>query len=110
MKRRSFIKGSLGAVLMPEELLLSSQFSHSQTSESYETGEFEEIHDGFWLIRDTCNVYLIKEKERAIAIDFGSGKWLPKIGQLGITSLDHVFLTHHHRDQCAGLEDSCTCR
>ena len=105
MKRRSFIKGSLGAFLMPEELLLSSQFLHDQSSNSNETGEFEEILDGLWLIRDTCNVYLIKERERAIAIDFGSGKWLPKIAQLGITSLDHVFLTHHHRDQCAGLEN-----
>ena len=48
MKRRSFIKGSLGAVLMLDELLPSSQYltmaNHQHPNAS---GEFEEILDGF---------------------------------------------------------------
>ena len=55
-------------------------------------------------IEDTCNVYLVTRGPRAIAIDFGSGAWLSSMASLGIEQLDHVFLTHHHADQCAGLQ------
>lgn len=89
---------------MKDKLFVSSQLS-LKSSNSVKHGEFTKISDGLWLIKDTCNVYLIKEKERAIAIDFGSGQWLHTIDQLGIRFLDHVFLTHHHRDQCYGLEN-----
>ncbi|HEY3379509.1 MAG TPA: MBL fold metallo-hydrolase [Armatimonadota bacterium] len=67
--------------------------------------ELHAIGPDFWLIRDTCNVYLLKDGEHAIAVDFGSGAWLPELAALGIRALDHVFLTHHHPDQCAGLLD-----
>lgn len=62
-----------------------------------------QILPGLWLIRDTCNVYLLKRGDGAIAIDFGSGEWLDVLPELGIECLEHVFLTHHHADQCAGL-------
>ena len=64
---------------------------------------FEEILPGFWKFNDTCNVYVLKKEDKAIAIDFGSGSWLTELPALGIKSLDHVFLTHHHDDQCDGL-------
>ena len=56
-----------------------------------------------YLLQDTCNVYLLRDGDRAIAIDFASGQWLECLGELGISHLDHVFLTHHHADQCFGL-------
>lgn len=56
-----------------------------------------------WRITDTCNVYLVKHQDHAIAIDFGSGNWVPCLESLGIRTLDHVLLTHHHADQCQGL-------
>ena len=56
-----------------------------------------------YLIPDTCNVYLLREGERAVAVDFGSGKWVGKLGAIGVKKLDYVLLTHHHRDQCEGL-------
>ena len=62
-----------------------------------------EILSGLYLFVDTCNVYVIKEGDRAIAIDFGSGKWMDSLADLGIHHLDHVFLTHDHPDQCEGL-------
>ncbi len=57
-----------------------------------------------WMIPDTCNVYILKTGRDAVAIDFGSGKWLKALPSLGIDRLTHVFLTHPHADQCAGLE------
>ena len=57
-----------------------------------------------WLFQDICNVYVIKHDNTAIAIDFGSGAWLDCLPALGIEHIEHVFLTHHHADQCAGLQ------
>jgi len=52
---------------------------------------------------DACNVYLLRYGERAIAVDFGSGAWLARLDEIGVERLEHVVLTHAHRDQCYGL-------
>jgi glyoxylase-like metal-dependent hydrolase (beta-lactamase superfamily II) len=64
----------------------------------------ESIMPGLWRFVDTCNVYVVQRGEGAVAIDFGSGAWLAQLPALGIQRLEHVFLTHHHADQCAGLQ------
>src|SRR6516165_4275282 len=64
----------------------------------------EQLLPGLYRIVDTCNVYVVQSGERAIAIDFGSGRWLSELPALGISLLEQVFLTHHHADQCAGLQ------
>ncbi len=48
-----------------------------------------------------CAVYVVRDGERAIAMDLGDGKWLAELPGLGIGRLDAVFLTHHHADQCS---------
>lgn len=62
-----------------------------------------ELLPGLWRIEDTCNVYVLKTGDAAVAIDFGSGRWLRHLPAMGIRRLTDVFLTHHHADQCAGL-------
>jgi glyoxylase-like metal-dependent hydrolase (beta-lactamase superfamily II) len=57
-----------------------------------------------WQFRDTCNVYVLKCGDLGLAFDFGSGAWMKMLPRLGIKRLTDVFLTHHHADQCAGLE------
>lgn len=65
----------------------------------------EEVGPGIWLIRDTCNVYLVRsaDADTAIAIDFGSGDVLDSLADLGISRITDVLMTHHHRDQGQGL-------
>jgi glyoxylase-like metal-dependent hydrolase (beta-lactamase superfamily II) len=65
----------------------------------------EEVGPGIWLLRDTCNVYVIKaeDADTAVAIDFGSGDVLDALAGLGISRLTDVLMTHHHRDQGQGL-------
>jgi len=58
---------------------------------------------GLIQVRDTCNVYIIHDEKDAIAIDFGSGAWLPQLKQMGLPAISRVYLTHHHVDQCEGL-------
>ena len=64
-----------------------------------------EILPDLWSFGDSCNVYVLKRGDEAIAVDFGSGRWLVHLQALGIKRLTHVFLTHHHADQCSGLQN-----
>jgi glyoxylase-like metal-dependent hydrolase (beta-lactamase superfamily II) len=63
----------------------------------------EQLMPGVWRFADTCNVYVIASDKAAIAIDFGSGGWMDQFDQLGLPPIEHVFLTHHHAEQCHGL-------
>jgi glyoxylase-like metal-dependent hydrolase (beta-lactamase superfamily II) len=55
----------------------------------------------YWY-RDTCNVYLVKDGERGLLIDFGSGGILDHLAEAGVREVEWVLHTHHHRDQCQG--------
>ncbi|MBN2139037.1 MAG: MBL fold metallo-hydrolase [Sedimentisphaerales bacterium] len=52
---------------------------------------------------DTCNVYVLKEGDSAIMIDLGDGSVLAQLNQIGVTGIDWVLFTHHHREQCQGF-------
>lgn len=65
-------------------------------------GELSQLSPNLFLLRDTCNVYVVKDGDRAILIDFGSGHILKLLSQVGITKIDAILHTHHHRDQCQG--------
>jgi glyoxylase-like metal-dependent hydrolase (beta-lactamase superfamily II) len=72
------------------------------------SGAFAEVAPGVHRFSDTCNVYVVTEPDadgalRGIAIDFGSGDVLDHLGELGLSTLDAVLMTHHHRDQGQGL-------
>ncbi len=54
------------------------------------------------MLRDTCNVYLVRDGNHALLIDSGSGQILEHLDDLGISSVDWVLHTHHHRDQGQG--------
>lgn len=62
----------------------------------------QRISDHLYRLEDTCNVYIVKNGSRAVLIDFGSGKVLDHLNALGITQVDWILHTHHHRDQCQG--------
>lgn len=63
---------------------------------------FEKLSDSLYLYRDICNVYVIKDGPKAILIDLGSGAVLDSLSEIGVSQVDWVLHTHHHRDQCQG--------
>jgi glyoxylase-like metal-dependent hydrolase (beta-lactamase superfamily II) len=63
----------------------------------------ERLLPDLFLFRDTCNAWVLRDGAEAIAVDFGSGKWMSHLPKLGIRRLARVYLTHGHADQCAGL-------
>ncbi len=60
------------------------------------------LTENLYLFEDTCNVYVVRDGSSAVLIDFGSGKILDHLKDLGVTRIDWVLHTHHHRDQCQG--------
>ncbi len=63
---------------------------------------FTRITEHLYKFSDICSVYVIKDKDRGIIIDAGSGRVLDYLDQIGISRIDWVVHTHHHRDQCWG--------
>ena len=47
-------------------------------------------------------MYVVRDGERAILVDFGTGAVLDALNEVGIETVDAVLHTHHHRDQCQG--------
>ncbi|HYK88907.1 MAG TPA: MBL fold metallo-hydrolase [Acidobacteriota bacterium] len=62
----------------------------------------KKLSENLYLLEDTCNVYLVRDGSRGLLIDFGSGKILDYLSGLGVTKVDWILHTHHHRDQCQG--------
>src|SRR5919206_3902144 len=63
----------------------------------------EEAVPGVAVVRDTCNVYVLRSGREAVVVDFGSGLVLDRLAELGVDRVTDVLVTHHHRDQVQGL-------
>lgn len=59
-------------------------------------------HPGLYVWTDTCNVYVLKDGPSAILIDLGDGGVLDRLSEIGVTDVDWVLFTHHHREQVQG--------
>ncbi|SEE12767.1 MBL fold metallo-hydrolase [Ruania alba] len=76
---------------------------------SVSEAEVTEVAPGVFRVRDTCHVYVIRAEgsdpghRTGIAIDFGSGRVLDLLDELGLDAITDVLMTHHHRDQAQGL-------
>lgn len=68
------------------------------------SGKIHQIDDGLFRFADTCNVYIIRQGDRGILIDFGSGSVMEVLKKIGIKQIEAVLMTHHHRDQGQGLD------
>ncbi len=103
VSRRRFL-GTAGAsgVLAPAGLAPAMGAQPQPASAFRPTGKPRQLSPNLYLIEDTCNVYLVKDGSRGLLIDFGSGRMLELAAGLGVTRLDWVLHTHHHRDQAQG--------
>ena len=63
---------------------------------------WSQISDRLHRWTDTCNVYCITDGDRGLLVDVGSGAVLDHIADIGVSQIEWVLHTHHHRDQCWG--------
>ncbi|MGA3166799.1 MAG: MBL fold metallo-hydrolase [Terriglobia bacterium] len=106
VSRRDFFKNA-GAGLLASELAATTAAARAAVSTGpavlfTPSGGLTQISPNLYVLRDTCNVYVLKDGNRALLIDFGSGHVLKLLGQAGVTQVDAILHTHHHRDQCQG--------
>jgi glyoxylase-like metal-dependent hydrolase (beta-lactamase superfamily II) len=69
------------------------------------SGALRQISPSLYVFEDSCNVYVLKSGDKALLIDFGTGDILNAVADIGVTRVDRVLITHHHRDQVQGLVD-----
>jgi glyoxylase-like metal-dependent hydrolase (beta-lactamase superfamily II) len=98
--RRNFLK-TAGLAAAPLPAAESRKLNHRRTPFA-PASRPERISDNLYSFEDTCKVYVVRDGSRAVLVDFGSGKILDHLPALGITKVDWILHTHHHRDQCQG--------
>ncbi|MBE5967019.1 MAG: MBL fold metallo-hydrolase [Lachnospiraceae bacterium] len=64
----------------------------------------KKLGEHLYVYQDTCQVYIIKNNDRAVLVDFGSGDVLDALEGIGVAKVTDVLVTHHHRDQIQGLK------
>ena len=106
VNRRDFLRNA-GAGIMAAELPNAFPGQQKKVSaplsvEFTPEGGLTQISPNLYVLRDTCNVFVLKNGDRAILIDFGSGHVLNLLTQIGVTKVEAILHTHHHRDQCQG--------
>ncbi|HVX11611.1 MAG TPA: MBL fold metallo-hydrolase [Pirellulales bacterium] len=52
---------------------------------------------------DTCNVYVLRDGKSAILFNLGDGGVLDHLAEIGVTEVDWIVFTDHHREQCQGI-------
>jgi len=104
--RRNFLKSTGAGILAPGAGSALSANANAVPSASpagfAPAGELTRLSENLFLFQDTCNVYVLKNGDRAVLIDFGSGHVLDHLGQIGVAKVEAILHTHHHRDQCQG--------
>jgi glyoxylase-like metal-dependent hydrolase (beta-lactamase superfamily II) len=74
---------------------------------------FTEVAPGVLVWPNTCNTYVVRQGDFALIVDLGDGSVLDALAGIGVTTVEWVLYTHHHREQCQGhglLATHATCR
>jgi glyoxylase-like metal-dependent hydrolase (beta-lactamase superfamily II) len=100
--RRTFLKSAGLAAAAPGAAPSQGSKPTQRTTPFAPTGAPQRISENLFRFDDTCNVYVVRNGTRCVLIDFGSGKILDHLQGLGISQVDWILHTHHHRDQCQG--------
>jgi glyoxylase-like metal-dependent hydrolase (beta-lactamase superfamily II) len=99
--RRNFIKSAGIAAAAPAASLENTKGADARPAFAPKSVP-RKLTENLFVFEDTCNVYVVRDGSSAVLIDFGSGKILDHLQDLGISKIDWVLHTHHHRDQCQG--------
>ncbi len=66
-------------------------------------GSLEQLSESLFVYDDSCLVYIVRDGSRATLVGFGTGDVLDVLPEIGVTEVERVLLTHHHRNQVQGL-------
>lgn len=91
-------------VLVVAGVMVAAMLSDVEAAENNgkECGQMEQILPNLYVLKDVCNVYLLKAGDEGLVIDSGSGAVVECAGEVGVEKIDWVLHTHNHREQCYG--------
>lgn len=98
--RRGFLQGAAASLAVPQLPDLRAQ--EPSVSPLSPDVRPRKISDNLFVLEDTCNVFLIRDGNHGLLIDFGSGMILRHLSELGVSQIDWILHTHFHRDQAQG--------
>ncbi len=98
--RRGFLQTGIAGAAATQ--LKSSSVSEPELPRFKPNAKPRKLSENLFVLEDTCSVYLIRDGAHGLLIDFGSGAILNHLGDLGVSAIDWVLHTHHHRDQAQG--------
>jgi glyoxylase-like metal-dependent hydrolase (beta-lactamase superfamily II) len=64
---------------------------------------FTQLVENLYVHHGIVNVGIVRSGHRALLLDCGGGDILDTLAELGITQVDAILFTHHHRDQAWGV-------
>ena len=102
LSRRSFLGSSAAATVMPAPGVAADTQASPERSPFRAQSRPEKLSENLFFLEDTCNIYLIRDGRHGLLIDFGSGRILDFLSELGVSQIDWILHTHHHRDQAQG--------
>jgi glyoxylase-like metal-dependent hydrolase (beta-lactamase superfamily II) len=104
--RRDFLRvagaAALGVAAGP--LRLAALSSEALGRDAPQVYQATEVAPHLALYHGPINVPILHDGEKCLLIDCGDGSVASTLGQLGVTAVDQVLFTHHHRDQACGAQ------
>lgn len=96
------MRRSQWAGLMIAALLTASCGAGSSRAEET-PGNVTVLSEHILLYHGPTNVGIVRDGTKALLIDCGEGSVIDVLSPLGITTVDEVWFTHHHRDSACGV-------
>ena len=84
----------------------TSTTTHTGTLASrFTMNKVDQLSDSLFVHRGATNVGILRHGRQALLIDCGAGDVSLSLAKMGITQIDLILCTHHHRDSVSGLSD-----
>jgi hypothetical protein len=106
VSRRDFLRSAgIGAAGMAGAALIPSLPTTCEADENRaKPASWTQVSEHLSVYHGPINVGLLRDSRsgKALLIDCGDGRVTEEFEKLGVTAVDRVIFTHHHRDQACG--------
>jgi glyoxylase-like metal-dependent hydrolase (beta-lactamase superfamily II) len=106
VSRRGFLRSAgIGAAGMAGAALIPSRLATCEGDENRaKPASWTQVSEHLSVYHGPINVGLLRDGRsgKALLIDCGDGRVSERFEKLGVTAVDRVVFTHHHRDQACG--------
>ena len=109
--RRRFLQNlgagsaALAGMSLAQADLIAGRICAGDSAPAPAHGTVTELSPHLLVYHGPVNVGIIRQGDKALLIDCGDGSLAGQLHELGITSVERIVFTHHHRDQACGAHE-----